>query len=382
MKYLRLSESNLKNSQRVAKVGHYDLDFTTGIWNSSEMLDVIFGIDENYNHDINGWTDLLHPDDREMMMNHLLNDVIKNKNEFNKVYRIVSNNNKEVKWVYGLGNIELDKENIVIRMFGTIQDITEIKLAEEEVLKTKIHYQKLIENAPDGIVQITIDGKFKYVSPSAKRIFGYPIDQTVDIEPNNLTHPEDLPLVYETLNRIINDPTSIPTIEYRFKHMNDTWIWIESKFTNLLNEPSVEAIVINFRDISERRRMEEAVRHSEAKFYSLFENSPNAIFITDPETLIILDCNANACNMNGYEREELIGKSINILHPPDVSDLLVNSKSHREQIEILKKHIVVTVESRHLRKDGSVFPIESSISLISLGGKRCYDGNRSGYYRS
>lgn len=57
-------------------------------------------------------------------------------------------------------------------MFGTIQDITERKKVEEEVNKTKIHYQKLIENAPDGIVQITIDGKFKYVSPSAKRILG------------------------------------------------------------------------------------------------------------------------------------------------------------------------------------------------------------------
>jgi len=217
---LRLSETNLKNSQRVAKIGHYDLDITTGVWSSSEMLDVIFGIDETFNHDVAGWAKLLHPDDREMMMNHLLNDVVKNKNEFNKVYRIISNNNKEVKWVYGLGRIEIDEKNIVVRMFGTIQDITEIKKAEEEILKTKIHYQKLIENAPDGIVQISADGEFKYVSPSAKRIFGYPPNERVNERPDELTHPEDLPKVLGLISDLVNNSLIIPTIEYRFKdHM-------------------------------------------------------------------------------------------------------------------------------------------------------------------
>ena len=166
---IRISETNLKNSQRVAKIGHYDFDVTLGVWTSSEMLDVIFGIDENFNHDVSGWSDLIHPDDKEMMLNHLVVDVLKNKNEFNKVYRIVTFNTKETKWIYGLGKIELDQNGNPIRMFGTIQDITEIKKAEEEVLKTKFHYQKLIENAPDGIVEVTAAGEFKYVSPSAKK---------------------------------------------------------------------------------------------------------------------------------------------------------------------------------------------------------------------
>ncbi len=366
---LRLSETNLKNSQRVARIGHYDFNVATGIWTSSEMLDEIFGISDTFKHDVESWIKLLHPDDKEMMMNHLLNDVIKNKNIFNKVYRIVRHNNKEVKWVYGLGKVELDKNNNVIRMFGTIQDITELKMKEEEVLKTKIHYQKLIENAPDGIVQISLEGKFKYVSPSAKKIFGHPLNQRVEAKPDSLTHPEDLPLVLNTLNKIINDPSLIQTIQYRFKHTNNSWIWIESTFTNLLNEPSVDAIVINFRDITERRKMEEAVQHSETKFYSIFENSPNAIFITDPESLLIIDCNANACSMNGYTREELIGKSINILHPQNVSDSPADSNLRQEQIELLRMHRSITIESLHKRKDGTVFPIESSISLISLSGK-------------
>ncbi|MBK7632399.1 MAG: PAS domain S-box protein [Ignavibacteriales bacterium] len=248
-------------------------------------------------------------------------------------------------------------------------DVTGLKEAEEASLKTKTHYQKLIENAPDGIVQISEDGEFKYVSPSAKRIFGYSIEKRVEQLPAELTHPDDLPIVLGTLSAIIKNPALVPTIEYRFKNTKGNWLWIESTFTNLLNEPSVDAIVINFRDITERRKMEEAVQHSETKFYSLFENSPNAIFITDPETLLIIDCNANACSMNGYTREELIGKSINILHPQNVSVQLANSELSKDQIEILRLHKSVTIESVHKRKDGTVFPIESSISLISLSGK-------------
>ena len=304
----RLSETNLKNSQRVAKVGHYDFNVNAGTWSSSEMLDTIFGIDQSYSHNVEGWSKLIYPDDREMMMSHLLDDVVKDRNEFNKEYRIIRHSDKEVRWMHGLGKIEADEKNDAIHMFGTIQDITERKKVEEEVNKTKIHFQKLIENAPDGIVQITIDGKFKYVSPSAKRIFGHPIDQRVEQSPNDLTHPDDLPRVLETLNKIIQNPTIIPTIEYRFKHTNGEYIWIESTFNNLLNEPSVEAIIINFRDISYRKKAEEKLR----TLSRAVEQSPAIMVITDKNGNIEY-VNPKFTDVTGYTFEEAIGKNPRIL---------------------------------------------------------------------
>lgn len=119
----------------------------------------------------------------------------------------------------------------------------------------------------------------------------------------------------------------------------------------------------------ERERALEALRESEARFRTLFESSPNGIFLTDPETLEVLDCNTAACTMNGYAREELLGRSINVLHPGDVVSRMGGAEEREAFVERLRTAGPVTVESVHVRKDGSRFPLETSMCLLQLGGR-------------
>ena len=121
---------------------------------------------------------------------------------------------------------------------------------------------------------------------------------------------------------------------------------------------------------SETARTQEALKESEARFRTLFESSPDGIFITDPETLEILDCNTEACRMNGYARGELVGRSINILHPEEVRAQTKGGPEGRARfIEQLRTRGVITVESVHVRKDGTTFPMETSMCLLELGGR-------------
>ena len=91
---LRESEGMLQESQRIAGLGSYVLDIPTGIFKPSKVMDDVLGIDETYDHSINGWAALIHPDDRAMVFDYLFNEVIGRKQTADKEYRIVRFNNK------------------------------------------------------------------------------------------------------------------------------------------------------------------------------------------------------------------------------------------------------------------------------------------------
>jgi hypothetical protein len=142
-------------------------------------------------------------------------------------------------------------------------------------------YQALIEKAPDGVVLLDTEGNFKYLSPSAKKMFGYQLNDKMNKNPAEYTHPDDLPKVLTELGKILEDPNFIPTLEYRFIDKQGNWHWVETTFSNLLANPSVESIVLNFRDITERKKEEKflnielklfeyAIDHSEADFLQKF----------------------------------------------------------------------------------------------------------------
>ena len=176
--------------------------------------------------------------------------------------------------------------------------------SRRERQRAEQRFQSLIEHAPDGIVLVTVDGKFKYASPSARRLFGYGPDEAINSDPLESTHPDDLPAVLTALNNLIQDPAQAPTLQYRFQHKDGSWRWIESTFSNLLAEPSVEAIVINFRDITERKQAEDALRQSEESISGGPDEYPDPVFITDDDGQFTFIC-PNVPAILGYSLEDL-----------------------------------------------------------------------------
>ena len=128
---LQESEFFFKESQRAAKIGSYKCDFITNIWKSSEILDQILGIDASHAKNVQGWLAIVHPDDRAMMQQYLLEEVIGKRQRFDKEYRILRPSDGETRWVHGLGELGFDAAGKVVSMTGTILDITERKKAEQ-----------------------------------------------------------------------------------------------------------------------------------------------------------------------------------------------------------------------------------------------------------
>jgi PAS domain S-box-containing protein len=145
---LRESEKRLGESQIIAGLGSYALDVQTGVWESSGMLDLLFGIDRTDEHSVATWEALLHPDDRAQITDYFRNEVLGQGTPFDREYRIVRRNDQAVRWVHGLGRLEFDAAGKPARMIGTIQDITERKQTEIEksLLEDDLHQARKMES--------------------------------------------------------------------------------------------------------------------------------------------------------------------------------------------------------------------------------------------
>jgi two-component system, cell cycle sensor histidine kinase and response regulator CckA len=128
---LKRSEFWLKQSQRIARLGSYVFDIPADRWTSSETLDDIFGIGPDYVRSTEGWLGLVHPDGRDDLRVYLTQEVVGRRRPFFHTYRIVRASDQDVRWVQGRGELDLDDSGAPVRMFGTIQDITDQYRLEE-----------------------------------------------------------------------------------------------------------------------------------------------------------------------------------------------------------------------------------------------------------
>ncbi len=208
------------------------------------------------------------------------------------------------------GCISLDQGLHFKQTHCVLMDITERRRIEQAMHEIERRFRALIENAPDGVVLLSAAGQFKYISPAARRIFGYGEDEVGQVSPNDLTHPADLPRVQALFAQILSDPTLTPSLEYRFRKKDGNWLWIESTFSNLLAEPSLEGIVINFHDVSARRQADEALRVALAKYQTLFESFPLGITVSDANGKVI-ETNQMAEKLLGVSEDEHVQRHIN-----------------------------------------------------------------------
>ena len=126
------ANEELRESQRVAGVGTYDLDLATGRWSCSPVLEEIFGILADYEKTVEGWQRLVHPDHREMMTAYFRDEVVGARRPFRKEYRILRPDGT-LRWVDGRGELSLAPEGSPYRMRGAIRDVTDVKLKEERI---------------------------------------------------------------------------------------------------------------------------------------------------------------------------------------------------------------------------------------------------------
>ncbi len=189
-------------------------------------------------------------------------------------------------------------------------DITERKKAEEEIIKSEKRFRGLIEHNNDIIRLADKDFKPIYHSPNLERITGW---RNEDIEEEGdfmLVHPEDRGKMVSFLNEIKSNPEKIIPFNYRLRHRQGHFIWVEGTAINMLHDESIKGIITNLRDVTERKNTEETLAHERALLRALIDNLPDYIYVKDIQSRHILNNKANVELLGAITEKDTIGKSV------------------------------------------------------------------------
>ena len=198
-----------------------------------------------------------------------------------------------------------------------IRDITEQKRVEEALRESENRFRALVQSSSDVITLLDPEGIILYDSPGAAELMGVSPAERQGSEAINWIHPDDRSYVRMLHEELLRAPGAKLRAQIRLRHADGSWRWCDSWAMNLLNEPGVRALVASFRDITELKDVENALRESEERYRRLIEDASDAIFTIDL-TGRCTSLNKASEKISGYSREEALGMSLQQVIPAEL----------------------------------------------------------------
>jgi PAS domain S-box-containing protein len=251
-------------------------------------------------------------------------------------------------------------------------------------------FQALVQNSSDAIVTLAADGTIHFVSESSMRLLGFTREERIGRNGFELIHPDDVAAVRQSFAACLQQPGVPMPAECRMRRKDGTWRYMEAIAVNRLTDPAVSAVVVNYRDVTERRAAEDALRanearlrqiveeqkhteqrlrRSEARYRSLIQGAAYGIYRSTLDGTI-LDANPAIASMLGYAIEEL--QALNML---DVY------KSARDRAALIESYHArqsggaLSTDITWRRKNGSEIIVHVTARVVRLDdGTRCFEG--------
>jgi PAS domain S-box-containing protein len=267
-------------------------------------------------------------------------------------FRVVATG--EERWSVVRAMPVFDEDGQIRMAVNIFHDVTEIKQAEEEVRRSEERFRSLVQHGSDIITVVDAEGTIRYVSPAVERVLGYEPEEMVGESALDFVHPDDREEAMGLLAEVSSEPGVQPLVEFRVPHKDGSWRYLEHTLNNLLDDPSVRGIVVNQRDVTERKRAQE----TRLQLAAIVESSDDAIIGKTLEG-IITSWNEGAERIYGYSAKETVGQPISMLVPPE----------RPEEIPTILERIrrgekVDYFETVRVTKDGRRLDISLTVSPI------------------
>ena len=262
------------------------------------------------------------------------------------------------------GTIPLEVSGAVTTIDGKpatlafVRDVSERKRMEAALRETDRLYRLLAENVSDVLWVTDMDFSFTYISPSASALIGFPMEEIMQMTVEQMLTPESydrgLKVFAEQMEIERSDDKNLSrhwTLEVEMICKDGSTVWAEERVQFLRDDEGTPIGLLGItRDITERRRAEEALRQSEEEYRTLVESSPDGVLCMDSRGRII-DCNEALCRLLKYDRNDLRGRKVRDLVVSLEDDSLSNYCGR------LKRSGIVEGEFEYIRGDKERVPI-------------------------
>ena len=228
--------------------------------------------------------------------------------------------------------------------------------AKEALRESEEKWRSLVENAPDIILTVDQDERILYINNPP---VGLTAEEALGTNVVDYVAPEYHEKVRQSLKRVFQ--TGNPDhYEIAARGPYDITSWYSTRLSPIRHNDDVVAVVLVTRDITERKRAEE----DSELFRNLIDESNDAIFVIEPETSRFFDVNDKSCSSLGYKREELLNMGV-----VDIEAVIPDDFSWEKHVKEVRKSGYVILEGGHRRKDGTTFPVEVNVKIITQKGK-------------
>ena len=304
---LKENEERLRKAQAIAHVGNWEIDLRTKkIWASEEAFR-IYGIERvTPELPLDVAQGCVLPQYRSQM-DLALQRLIQQKGEYDEEFQIKRMNDGELRFVHSKAELDLAEDGTPIKVAGAIQDVSERKKAEEALKESDNKQKTMIANISDVISVIDPSGMIKYKSPNVMNWYGWLPEDLVGTESWQTVHPDDRERLQYLFVTLLGHENTTKSAEFRYRCKDGTYKMTEMTAVNLIHDPNIRGILLNYRDISERKQGELAVLTAEKRFRSLLENVQLAAVILDADGNISF-CNDYLLNLTGWSREEVLNQ--------------------------------------------------------------------------
>lgn len=376
---LKLRESQLAEAQRLASLGSWNWDLETNTLTWSDEHYQILGLDpKSYMPDFQtALITSIHPDDKDLVQT-TVESAFKNHQSFDFYYRII-HPERGTRIIHSRGNIVVNRKGEPIRLFGTAQDVTERKEAEErqaQLIAQLEEQRKRLDNIVTSVPGVVWESwqhpnaasqRIDFVSDYVETMLGYKVEEWL-AKPNfwlSIMHPVDREETAKAAAADFARGRRTSSQEFRWLSKDGRAIWVQTNAAVIADDENrpvgMRGVTI---DISERKRAEEALRESEKRYRLLFANNPLPMWVYDLETLEFLDVNNAAITHYGYSRDEFLSMTIKDIRPQKYVPSLLDHVSQ------LKSGTGGAGIWQHQKKNGELIDVEITSHQLEFAGTR------------